>query len=86
VQFSEIQDRVKALQREIADLRAANHAYVRRQHHSTVEVNEHKQRELRLHQILEELARLRNQRFLEPFAEITFHERRHRSGGVTMVS
>lgn len=63
VQFSEIQERLKALKREIIDLRAANTAYLSQGRRSAgrrspVELYKHNQRELRLQQILEELAQL----------------------------
>lgn len=53
-----IRERVKVLQEEIANLRAANKVYLKKHLHSTVEALAQREREERLHQILDELARL----------------------------
>ena len=58
MQFSTIRERVKALQEEIAGLRNANQKYLDKRHHSALEVHAQRQRELRLQQILDELASL----------------------------
>jgi len=56
VQLSAIRERVKALQKEIAELRAANEEYLNKHIHSPLVVLEQRSRELRLQQILDELA------------------------------
>jgi uncharacterized membrane protein (DUF106 family) len=58
VDLAEIRQQLKALQEEIAELRTANQAYLGKRLHSGLEVHAQKQRELRLQQILDELARL----------------------------
>jgi vacuolar-type H+-ATPase subunit I/STV1 len=56
VQLSAIRERVKALQKEIAELSAANEEYLNKHIHSPLVVLEQRSRELRLQQILDELA------------------------------
>ena len=56
--LSAIRERVKALQKEIAELKAANEEYLNKHIHSTLVVLEQRERELRLRQILDELALL----------------------------
>lgn len=56
MQLSAIRERVKALQKEIAELRAANEEYLKKHIHSPPLVLEQRSRELRLQQILDELA------------------------------
>jgi len=56
VQLSAIRERVKALQKEIAELRAASEEYLKKHIHSPLVVLEQRSRELRLQQILDELA------------------------------
>jgi len=62
VNLSAIRERVKALQKEIAELKAANEEYlnkhINKHIHSTLVVLEQRERELRLQQILDELALL----------------------------
>ncbi len=58
MRLSAIRERVKALQGEISQLRAANEEYFHKYIHSPLVVNEQRGRELRLQQILDELARL----------------------------
>jgi vacuolar-type H+-ATPase subunit I/STV1 len=58
LQFSTIRERVKALQEEIAGLRTDNQEYLDKRRHSALEVHAQRQRELRLQQILDELASL----------------------------
>jgi hypothetical protein len=58
VQQDAIRERVKALQGEIATLRAANREYLRRRLHTPMENFAQRQRELRLQQILDELSQL----------------------------
>jgi vacuolar-type H+-ATPase subunit I/STV1 len=58
VNLSAIRERVKALQGEIAELRTANETYLSKHLHSALEVHGQRQRELRLRQILDELALL----------------------------
>lgn len=53
-----IRERVKTLQGEIAKLRAANQEYLNKHIHSPLLVHAQRSRELRLQQILDELARL----------------------------
>ena len=53
-----IHKRVQELKREIADIRAASQKYHSVSRHSTLEINQHLQRELRLQEILGELAML----------------------------
>jgi vacuolar-type H+-ATPase subunit I/STV1 len=53
-----IRERVRSLQGEIAELRTANENYLNRYHHTPLEVHAQRQRELRLQQILDELALL----------------------------
>lgn len=53
-----IREHVKSLQREIAELRTANGAYLQQYLHSPTETADHKTREVRLQQIVDELARL----------------------------
>jgi hypothetical protein len=50
-----ILDRVKVLQGEIAALRAETKKDLQRRRHSQNELNERRERELRLYQILDEL-------------------------------
>lgn len=59
MQLAVIRERVKALRGEIAELRAANGEYLKRRLHSPMESHAQQQRELRLQQILDELALLR---------------------------
>ena len=56
--LSAIRERVKALQEEIAELRAANEEYLNKHLHSPLVVHAQRERELRLQQILDELGRL----------------------------
>ena len=49
---------MQALQKEIAELRVANEQYLDKHIHSPLVVHEQRSRELRLQQILDELARL----------------------------
>ena len=56
--LSAIRERVKALQGEIAELKAANEEYLNKHIHSTLVVLEQRERALRLQQILDELALL----------------------------
>ena len=58
MQLAEIRERVQALQLEIAELRAANEKYLDKHLHSPLEVRAQRHRELRLQQILDELAKL----------------------------
>ena len=58
MQLSTIRERVKTLQGEIAGLRAVNETYLSKHLHSPLEVHGQRQRELRLQQILDELALL----------------------------
>jgi len=58
MQLAAIRERVKALQGEIAELRIANEEYLQLHLHSSMESFAHRQRELRLQQILDELALL----------------------------
>lgn len=58
MRLSAIRERVKALQGEISQLRAANEEYFNKHIHSPLVVHEQRERELRLQQILGELARL----------------------------
>ena len=58
MQFSEIQERVQRLKSEVAELRAACETYHRISRHSTLEMNEQLRRELRIQQIVGELASL----------------------------
>jgi hypothetical protein len=55
---------MQALQREIAELRAANEAYLSKHLHSALEVNAQRQRELRLQQIVDELSNLTKTKIL----------------------
>ena len=56
--LSAIRERVQALQLEISELRTANEQYLSKHLHSALEVHEHRQRELRLQQILDDLTKL----------------------------
>ena len=56
--LSAIRERVKTLQKEIAELRAANEEYLNNHLHSPLVVHAQRSRELRLQQIMDELARL----------------------------
>ena len=56
MELSAIRERVKALQKEIAELSAANEEYLKKHIHSPLVVLEQRSRELRLQQILDELA------------------------------
>jgi hypothetical protein len=58
VDLSAIRERVQALQLEISELRAANEAYLGKHLHPALEVHAQRQRELRLQQILDDLAGL----------------------------
>ena len=58
MQLAAIRERVQALQAEIAELRAGNEKYLSEHLHSPVEIHAQRQRELRLQQIVEELALL----------------------------
>jgi uncharacterized membrane protein (DUF106 family) len=58
VNLSAIRERVQALQKEIAELRAANEKYLCKHLHSPLECHAQRQRELRLQQILDELTLL----------------------------
>ena len=62
--LSAIRERVKALQGEIAELRTANENYLNKYHHTPLEVHARQQRELRLQQILDELALLTRTKIL----------------------
>ena len=53
-----IHKRVQELKREIADIRAASQTYHSVPRHSTLEINQQLQRELRLQEILGQLAML----------------------------
>ena len=56
--LSATRERVQALQEEIAKLRASNQQFLTERLHSSLQLAAHKQRELRLQQLVEELARL----------------------------
>ena len=63
MQLSEIRERVQALLAEIAVLRLANQVYLSKHLHSPLETFAQRQRELRLQQIVEELALLTKRKF-----------------------
>jgi hypothetical protein len=58
VQLEKIRERVQALQVEIAILRADNEKYLSKRFHLPMEMRDHLHREVRLQEILEELALL----------------------------
>jgi hypothetical protein len=58
VDLSAIRESVQALQLEISELRAANEIYLSKHLRSAMEIHAQRQRELRLQQILDDLARL----------------------------
>lgn len=64
MQLSVIRERVEALQDEIATLRAANEEYLIRRLHTSMKNFSQWQRELRLQQILDELAKLTKTKML----------------------
>lgn len=59
-----IRERVQTLKDEIAQLRAANQKYLSNHQHPALEVHEHRQRELRLQQIVDELSQLTKTKIL----------------------
>jgi uncharacterized membrane protein (DUF106 family) len=63
VQLAKIRERVQALQQEIAELRVANQVYLSKRLHPPLETFAQRQRELRLQQIVEELALLTKRKF-----------------------
>jgi len=64
VHLDSIRARVKALQAEIAELRAENERYISKHIHSAVEGLAQRQRELRLQQIIDELSQLTKTKIL----------------------
>ena len=56
--LSAMREHLQTLQQEIAALRAANEKYLSKRQHLPLEVHEHRQRELRLEQIVDELSRM----------------------------
>jgi hypothetical protein len=58
VQPAEIRKRLQTLRAEISELRAANEKYLKKHLHPAWEVHAHRQRELRLQEIVDELAAL----------------------------
>ena len=63
MQLSEIHERVQALMGEIAVLRLANQVYLSKHLHSPLETFAHRQRGLRLQQIIDELGLLTKRKF-----------------------
>jgi 2-phospho-L-lactate transferase/gluconeogenesis factor (CofD/UPF0052 family) len=63
VQLAQIRERVQTLLAEIAELRAANEKYLSKHLHSSLEIHAQRQRELRLQQIVDELALLTKRKF-----------------------
>ena len=63
MRLAEIRQRVQALQAEIAELRVANQLYLSKHLHLPMEIHAQRQRELRLQQILDELALLTKRKF-----------------------
>lgn len=63
MQLAQIRERVQTLLAEIAELRAANEKYLGKRLHSPLETFAQQQRELRLRQIVEELALLTKRTF-----------------------
>ena len=59
MQLAEIRERVQALQAAIAELRAANQVYLSKHRHFPMEIHAQRQRELRLQQIVDELAKIK---------------------------
>jgi hypothetical protein len=57
---SDIRERLRFLQIHLSRLRAANEAYHKKRTHSPTDVEAHKRREERLHDILSEMADLSN--------------------------
>ena len=55
-----IREKVDALKREIAVIRAANQAYRSKRYHNVLEQREHVRRTVRLEEIMRELAALTN--------------------------
>jgi superfamily I DNA and/or RNA helicase len=64
VDLQTIRERVKVLQEEIAKLREANKVYLKKHPHSPIEVSAQRTREIRLQQILDELAGLTKTKIL----------------------
>ena len=59
-----MREHLQTLQQEIAALRAANEKYLSKRQHAALEVHEHRQRELRLQQIVDELGQLTKTKLL----------------------
>jgi hypothetical protein len=64
MQLAVIRERVHALQQEISRLRVENASYLRKYLHSALEAREHRLREVRLQEIVEELGRLTKTKIL----------------------
>jgi vacuolar-type H+-ATPase subunit I/STV1 len=64
MQLGVIRERVHALQQEISSLRAENARYLSMHLHSALEAREHRLREVRLQEIVEELGRLTKTKIL----------------------
>jgi vacuolar-type H+-ATPase subunit I/STV1 len=64
MQLTVIRERVHALQQEISRLRVENASYLRKYLHSALEAREHRLREARLQEIVEELGRLTKTKIL----------------------
>jgi hypothetical protein len=63
VQLTKIRERVQALLAEIDVLRAANEKYLGKHLHIPLEIHAQRQRELRLQQIVDDLALLTKRKF-----------------------
>ena len=64
MQLAVIRERVHGLQQEISRLRVENASYLRKHLHSALEAREHRLREERLQEIVEELGRLTKTKIL----------------------
>jgi hypothetical protein len=57
-----IDERIRLLRAEIAEIKRASSLHVRQRRHSAQDFRDHDKRVIRLKQLLEELARLRNRK------------------------